>query len=393
MAQDLHAQTRTAAAAFSDRLAAAVERKRSQLCVGLDPVVELLPVELRGDPPADATARFCRGIVDAVARYAVAVKPQLAFFEALGADGVRAFEEVCAYARAAELLVIVDGKRGDIESTGRGYAAAYLEPRGGAPALGDALTVNPYMGRDAVEPFRRRAAGTPRESFASSRPRTPGSADVQDLALSDGRPVWMQVAELVDVWVRTSSARTGSRSAGAVVGKDFPRQVGDARRPTPRVAFRPALRHRRARRYALPTLPALQPGLQARSSPRRARSSTCTAPAGATGARRPAPMLGPPAGGRLGRRRLVNRRWATRLAAPAAFLAGVTVAILLVRAGLDDEATTTAAQTSVADDGPPDDDRDRDAHAAAPWRCTCASRPATRSTRSRSTTTRASSGC
>ena len=86
---------------------------------------------MRGEAPAEAAARFCRGIVDAVAPYAVAVKPQLAFFEALGADGMRAFEEVRAYARTAELLVIVDGKRGDIGSTARAYAAAYLEGEAG----------------------------------------------------------------------------------------------------------------------------------------------------------------------------------------------------------------------------------------------------------------------
>jgi orotidine-5'-phosphate decarboxylase len=231
MAQDLHAQTRTAAAAFSDRLAAAVERKRSQLCVGLDPVVELLPVELRGDPPADATARFCRGIVDAVARYAVAVKPQLAFFEALGADGVRAFEEVCAYARAAELLVIVDGKRADIGSTARAYASAYLE---GDVPLGDALTVNPYLGRDSLDPFlaacRRQGAGV----FCLVKTSNAGSADVQDLALSDGRPVWMQVAELVDVWGEDLVGENGLSSVGAVVGATFPREVGEARRLMPR---------------------------------------------------------------------------------------------------------------------------------------------------------------
>src|SRR5204863_10108376 len=86
---------------FGDRLAAEVERKRSQLVVGLDPVPDLFPVELRGD-----VARFCCGIVDAVGPHAVAVKPQLAFFEALGAEGMAAFEEACAYAQRAGLLVI-----------------------------------------------------------------------------------------------------------------------------------------------------------------------------------------------------------------------------------------------------------------------------------------------
>jgi orotidine-5'-phosphate decarboxylase len=155
---------------FADRLAQAVERKRSQLVVGLDPRPDLLPVELRGDAhlgreaAAEACARFCRGLIDAVSPYVVGVKPQVAFFEALGADGLRALEDVCAYARSAELQVIADGKRGDIGSTARAYAAAFLESQDGArPPLADALTVNPYLGRDSLEPYlaacRRDGAG------------------------------------------------------------------------------------------------------------------------------------------------------------------------------------------------------------------------------------------
>ena len=230
MAQNARVET-PATVAFSDRLVAAVERKRSQLCVGLDPRVDLFPVELRGEPSSDAVARFCRGIVDAVAPYAVAVKPQLAFFEALGAEGVRAFEDVCTYARTAELLVIVDGKRGDIGSTGRGYAAAYLE---GEPPLGDALTVNPYLGRDSLDPFlsacRRHGTGI----FCLVKTSNAGSADVQDLTLSDGRTVWMQVAELVDEWGEELVGESGLSSVGAVVGATFPREVGEARRLMPR---------------------------------------------------------------------------------------------------------------------------------------------------------------
>src|SRR4029079_360391 len=105
-----------ATATFADRLAGAVERKRSELVVGLAPRLDLLPVELRGEAvlgraeAANAYARFCCGIVDAVGRYVVAVKPQTAFFEALGADGFAALERVCGYARSAGLLVIADGK-------------------------------------------------------------------------------------------------------------------------------------------------------------------------------------------------------------------------------------------------------------------------------------------
>ena len=227
-------------ASFADRLAEAVERKRSQLVVGLDPVVDLLPVELRGEAQggneaaARAIERFCKGIVDAVAPYVVAVKPQAAFFEALGSDGWRAFETVSAYAREAGLLVIADGKRCDIGSTARAYAAAFLEPRGAGAPLADALTVSPYLGRDSLDPFlaacRRDGAGL----FLLVRTSNAGAAELQDATLSDGRPVWRHVAELVDTWGEDLVGARGLSSVGAVVGATVPRIVGDARRAMPR---------------------------------------------------------------------------------------------------------------------------------------------------------------
>jgi orotidine-5'-phosphate decarboxylase len=210
---------------FADRLAAEVERKRSQLVVGLDPRVDLLPVELRGD-----ISRFCCGIVDAVAPHVVAVKPQLAFFEALGAAGIAAFEQVCQYAKRAGLLVIADGKRGDIGSTARAYSEAYIE---GAPPLADALTVNPWLGRDAVEPFlgavRRGGVGI----FVLVRTSNSGG-DLQDAVLKDGRPMWHHVAGLVDEWGADTAGEVGLSSVGAVVGATHPRAVADARRLMPR---------------------------------------------------------------------------------------------------------------------------------------------------------------
>src|SRR5213079_3279148 len=190
----------------ADRVAEAVERKRSQLVVGLDPRLDLLPVELRGDAhvartaAADAVARFCCGIVDAVAPYAVAVKPQLAFFEALGSDGVRAFEQTCEYARDAGLLVIADAKRGDIGSTARAYAAAYVEPRDGAGPLADTITINAYLGRESVEPFLSAAKRNGTGMFVVTKTSNVGSADVQDLKLSDGDVVWHHVARLAREW-------------------------------------------------------------------------------------------------------------------------------------------------------------------------------------------------
>jgi orotidine-5'-phosphate decarboxylase len=229
-----------ATATFADRLAAAVERKRSQLVVGLDPRLDLLPVELRGEAvvgrveAANAFRRFCCGIVDAVAPYVVAVKPQVAFFELLGADGVDALERVSAYAREAGLLVIADGKRGDIGSTARAYAGAYLEPRDDAPALADALTVNTYLGGDSIEPFlqacRLHGAGI----FCLVRTSNAGAADVQELALSDGRRVWQHVAELVAEWGADLVGERGLSSVGAVVGATVPRAVAEARKLLPR---------------------------------------------------------------------------------------------------------------------------------------------------------------
>lgn len=225
---------------FSDRLADAVERKRTQLVVGLDPVVDMLPVELRGEAVASRVAaagaveRFCKGIVDAVAPYVVAVKPQVAFFEELGSDGWRAFEQVSAYAREAGLLVIVDAKRGDVGSTARAYATAYLEARDGQPALADALTLSPFLGRDSLDPFfaacRRDGAGV----FLLVRTSNPGAAELQDAVLSDGRPLWRQVAELVDAWGEDLVGARGLSSVGAVVGATVPRIVGEARREMPR---------------------------------------------------------------------------------------------------------------------------------------------------------------
>jgi orotidine-5'-phosphate decarboxylase len=224
---------------FADRLGEAVARKRSQLVVGLDPRLDLLPMELRGESvlgrpsAAAAVVRFCNGIVDAVGPYVVAVKPQSAFFEALGSDGIHALEEVCDYARASGLLVLLDAKRGDVGSTSRAYAAAYLEPRNGSPPLADAMTASPYLGLDSVEPFlaacRRYGAGV----FFLVRTSNAGAADVQDAALSDGRPLWQLVAELVHEWGRPLVGESGMSSVGAVVGATLPRAVSDARKLLP----------------------------------------------------------------------------------------------------------------------------------------------------------------
>ena len=237
--QVMQSEAALATTTFGDRLAEAVAERHSQLVVGLDPRLDLLPLELRGDAhvgrpaAAEATARFCCGIIDAVAPYCVAVKPQLAFFEVLGADGIAAFERVAGYARSAGLLVLVDGKRGDIGSTARAYADAYLEPRTDGEPIADALTVNGYLGRDSLEPFvsacRRGGGGL----FCLVKTSNAGGVDVQDLTLSDGRPLWKQVALMVHELGEDLVGECGLSSVGAVVGATYPRAIAEARKLMP----------------------------------------------------------------------------------------------------------------------------------------------------------------
>jgi orotidine-5'-phosphate decarboxylase len=224
---------------FSDRLAAAVAAKQSSLCVGLDPRIELLPPAVIGGLKpgragrARAYERFCLEVMDAVAGEAVAVKPQVAFFEALGGPGLSALERICAAAAEAGLLVIADAKRGDIGSTSVAYAEAWLAPRDGEPPVADALTVNPYMGRDALDPFLAWCRDG-RGVFVLCRTSNPGAADLQEQLLADGRPVWERTAELIDGWGAESVGDCGLSNVAAVVGATAPDAVARARELMPR---------------------------------------------------------------------------------------------------------------------------------------------------------------
>jgi orotidine-5'-phosphate decarboxylase len=223
---------------FADRLAESVARKGSTLCVGLDPRIELLPPELvAGLKPgragrARAYERFCEGLIEAVADEAVAIKPQVAFFEALGGYGLTALERVCDTAAEHGLLVIADAKRGDIRSTSEAYAEAWLAPREGGRPVADALTVNPYMGGDSMEPFLN-ACGQGAGLFVLARTSNPGAADLQEEMLADGRPLWERTAELIAEWGSGLIGESGLSSVGAVMGATNPEAVERARELMP----------------------------------------------------------------------------------------------------------------------------------------------------------------
>jgi orotidine-5'-phosphate decarboxylase len=167
---------------------------------------------------------FCRGVIDAVAPLVPIVKPQLACFEALGPHGMTALADVIAHARAAGLLVLADGKRGDIGSTAEAYAAGWLA----GPWAADALTVNPYLGLDSIEPFVTTAADRGAGIFVLVKTSNPGSKDFQDLT-SDGRTIYAHVADGVEALAARTAAGDTYGAVGAVVGATWPKQLDDLR--------------------------------------------------------------------------------------------------------------------------------------------------------------------
>jgi orotidine-5'-phosphate decarboxylase len=226
---------------FADRLLAAVEAKRSHVVVGLDPDYELLPPEIRESHRPDAYEsdldmrvacyrEFLTGVLESLREDAVAVKPQIAYFEALGARGYGLYEELVLRAREMGYLVIADVKRGDIGSTAEAYARAHLDLAGA-----DAVTVNPYLGTDGLEPFFRRAREAGKGVFVLVKTSNPSSADIQDLALSSGECVYERVADLVNLWGRGTEGERGYRTVGAVVGGTHPAQGAELRLRMPGV--------------------------------------------------------------------------------------------------------------------------------------------------------------
>ena len=177
-------------------------------------------------------AAHCRAVIDAAGSACVAVKPQVACFERLGAYGWQALRATVEHARAAGLLVLADAKRGDIDISAQRYAEAFLAP-GGLEA--DALTVNPYLGADSLAPFVDAARAAGAGLFVLVRTSNPGAADLQDLELAGGGRVWEQAARLVDGLGEPSSS--GLSEVGAVVGATAPEHLARARELMPHAVF------------------------------------------------------------------------------------------------------------------------------------------------------------
>jgi orotidine-5'-phosphate decarboxylase len=186
-------------------------------------------------------AAHCRSLIERAGPACVAVKPQLACFERLGAPGWAALAAVCATAREAGLLVVADGKRGDVPVTAAAYAQALVgetpTPWGPVAGLGaDAFTANPLLGADALEPLVAAAEIAGAGVFALVRTSNPGAADVQDLQAPE-RPLHERLAALVDGLAGRLSGASGLSGMGAVVGATAPEHIARLRSLMPHSVF------------------------------------------------------------------------------------------------------------------------------------------------------------
>jgi orotidine-5'-phosphate decarboxylase len=240
-------------ASFGDLLASRVAERASQIVLGLDPdPVRLWPraVELAdrtSDPPAAraafAVAAHCALAIEAVGEQCVAVKPQVACFERLGAPGWAALADVVQRAHDAGLIVLADGKRGDIDVSAAAYAQAFIGETathfGPVPGLGvDAITVNPLLGADSLAPFVSAARATGAGLFVLVRTSNPGAADVQDRELADGAgTVSDRLAALVAELGADGVGEAGLSDIGAVVGATVPGRLAALRELMPSAPF------------------------------------------------------------------------------------------------------------------------------------------------------------
>ena len=205
---------------YIERLHSAIRRTKTAALVGLDPRFDQLPPNViaaakqraSSERAIQATAfeEFCCRIIDVVAPLVPAVKPQAAFFEELGPDGCIALANVMRHARRAGLIVICDAKRGDIGSTAEAYARGYLagaDPDAAAWGA-DALTVNPYLGRDTLEPFVKVAAERGAGLYVLVRTSNPGAGTLQD-RVTDGTPIYRHVARIVEELSLATLCRSG----------------------------------------------------------------------------------------------------------------------------------------------------------------------------------------
>ena len=244
-----------------DRLIKRMQELRAPIVVGLDPQMELMPSYIRREVcnsmvrgrikhsdyvPEDVVQSNCvwsfmKEVIDHVFDLVPAVKLQSALYEQFGPEGIQCYFELVRYATGKGLFVIGDIKRGDIASSAAGYSRGHIgfneEMTRATHAPADFVTINPYLGRDSVEPFLEDCKKFDRGLFVLVKTSNRGSADLQDVRLENGKPLYAHVANLVSGWGADSIGEMGYSRVGAVVGATHPSEALEIRKLMPHTFF------------------------------------------------------------------------------------------------------------------------------------------------------------
>ena len=234
----------------ADRLIQKINDKKNPSVVGLDPVLENIPNFIKKKHKGnsfkavrDIIIEFNKGIIDAIVDIVPAVKPQIAFYEKYGSQGIIAFEKTVEYAKKQGLFVVGDCKRNDIGSTATAYAEAYLGEANLANGTKkqafdiDYLTVTPYLGSDGINPFIRICESNAKGIFILVKTSNPSSKEFQDKTIKNGDKLYEQVAKYVNKAGKTTIGETGYSSIGAVVGATYPKIAQKLRKIMPKAIF------------------------------------------------------------------------------------------------------------------------------------------------------------
>ncbi len=234
-----------------DRLCEAILEKGNPTVAGLDPKLAFVPNFINEasfkkygqtlEGAADALLTFNKGLIDALYDIVPAVKPQCAYYEMYGWQGVKALHDTIAYAKEKGLFVITDGKRNDIGTTMEAYAAAHLgevsvEESVFAPFDGDALTVNGYLGSDGINPLLPICKEKDKGIFVLVKTSNPSSGELQDQMIADNT-VYRTMGDMCEQWGEDTRGAHGYSAVGAVVGATYPAQLGELRQALPHTMF------------------------------------------------------------------------------------------------------------------------------------------------------------
>lgn len=228
-----------------DRLLEKIVEKQNPTVAGLDPKLSYIPEHIRAasyekygktlEGAADALLTFNKGLIDALCDIVPAVKPQAAYYEMYGWQGMKALAETIAYAKAKRMFVITDGKRNDIGATMQAYAAAHLGKTEVEGALfdafgADALTVNGYLGTDGIAPLLEVCEKEDKGIFVLAKTSNPSSGELQDRKLESGETIYRAMGDMCEAWGEKLPGRYGYSGVGAVVGATYPAQLAELRK-------------------------------------------------------------------------------------------------------------------------------------------------------------------